>query len=263
MTEPTALDRAHAAMQAAPDDDAARMRFFERLIDGELFVLLAEEAEGDDITPELFEVGGQPFLLVFDREERLANFVGKPAPYAAMSGRLIVTMLEGQNIGLGVNLDAGPSEMLLPYQAVEWLQTMIAHRPKEVEARPKELSAPAGLPDALLPALDAKLAIAAGLAPLAYLVGVTYEGGARGHLLAFIDAETGAENALANAANEALSFSGIEAGEMDVAFFDASDPIAARLAKVGLRFDLPQPQAPERLAPSAPGMDPDKPPILR
>ena len=71
----------------------------------------------------------------------------------------------------------------------------------------------------------------------------------------------GAEQALAQAASEALIFSGLDAGEMDVAFFSASDEMSARLAKVGLRFDLPQP---EPLAgPQAPGMDPDAPPRLR
>ena len=82
-------------------------------------------------------------------------------------------------------------------------------------------------------------------------------------MLAFVDAAPGAEGALAQAVGEALTFSGIEAGALDVAFFDASDPVAPRLARVGLRFDLPALARPERAEPSAPGMDPDKPPKLR
>jgi hypothetical protein len=46
-----------------------------------------------------------------------------------------------------------------------------------------------------------------------------------------------------------------------VAFFDSSDPICRRLARVGLRFDLPEP--PEPATPAAPGSDPDRPPRLR
>ena len=30
---------------------------------------------------------------------------------------------------------------------------------------------------------------------------------------------------------------------MDVGFFEAEDPVAASLARAGLRFDLPQPEA--------------------
>ena len=73
----TDLDLAHAAMDGAPEDDATRLRFYERLADTELFLLLGSEADGDQINPEIFEIENQKFTLVFDREERLAQFVGR------------------------------------------------------------------------------------------------------------------------------------------------------------------------------------------
>jgi hypothetical protein len=257
----TDLDQAHAAMEAAPEDDAARLRFYERLADTELFILLGEEAVGDQITPELFEIEGQKFTLVFDREERLSQFVGRVAPYAGLPGRALAQMLTGQGIGLALNLEVAPSAMLIPAEAIDWLVATLSHGPDETEARLTEVSAPGGLPEAVITGLDRKLAIAAGLARFAYLAAATYEDGARGHVLAFVDAVEGAEKALASAASEALTFSGIEAGVMDVLFVRASDPLSAHLAKVGLRFDLPEPETPQ--APSAPGMNPEKPPKLR
>ena len=95
------------------------------------------------------------------------------------------------------------------------------------------------------------------------MVGVSYEQGGHGHLLAFIDARPGAQGALAQAANEALTFSGIEAGSIDVGFFDSTDPLVGSLAGCGLRFDLPAPVQAQNIAASAPGMDRDKPPLLR
>lgn len=263
MSDATPLDLAHAAMEAAPDNDAARLRFYERLADSELFLLLTHEAEGESISPELFDLGDASFVLVFDREERLAQFVGKPAPYAALSGRVIAGLLAGQGIGLGVNLEVAPSQMLIPPEAVAWLSETLAHAPDEVRERAEELYAPSGLPEALLTALDAKLATAAGLAQNAYLVAVHYEGGAKGHLLGFVGTQEGAESALAKAANEALTFSGIEAGSMDVGFFAPSDPMAAAMAKVGLRFELPKVEAQKTMVRPAPGSDPDNPPKLR
>ncbi len=257
----TDLDTAHAAMDAAPEDDAARLRFYERLADTELFMLLGEEAAGDQITPELFEIEDQRFTLVFDREERLAQFVGRAAPYAGLPGRALAQMLQGQGIGLALNLEVAPSAMLIPAEAVDWLVQTLSHGPDETEARLTEILAPTGLPEVVVTALDRKLAIAAGLARFAYLAAATYEDGTKGHVLAFIDAVHGAEKALASAASEALTFSGIEAGVMDVLFAKSSDPLAAHLAKVGLRFDLPEPEAPS--VPGAPGMDPDSPPKLR
>lgn len=257
----TDLDQAHAAMETAPDDDAARLRFYERLADTELFMLLSAEATGDQVTPEVFEIEGQRFTLVFDREERLSQFVGRVAPYAGLPGRALAQMLAGQGIGLALNLEVAPSAMLIPSDAVDWLVATLSNAPDQTEARLSEVSAPKGLPEAVITGLDRKLAIAAGLARFACLAAATYDDGAKGHVLAFVDATPGAEQALANAASEALTFSGIEAGVMDVVFVRASDPLAAHLARVGLRFDLPEPAAPQ--APGAPGMDPDKPPRLR
>ncbi|MBE3639467.1 SseB family protein [Mangrovicoccus algicola] len=259
--DPTPIDRAHARMEARPADDAARLRFYDTLGSSELFLLLDREAEGDRVTPRVFELETGPIVLVFDREARLAEFAGGIAPYAGMSGRVLVEMLAGQGIGLGVNLDVAPSAIVLEPASVDWLDAQLQQRPEEGEARPSEVRAPAGLPEALIEALDGKLATAGGLADLAYLVAVTYADGRRGHLLAFVDALPGSESALARAVHEALIFSGLEAGQLDVAFFPASDGIAPQLARVGLRFDLPRLADPVQRP--APGMNPEAPPILR
>lgn len=258
----TPIDLAHAAMEAAPNDDAQRLRFFERLADGELFLLLEVEPINDGpLEPRVFPVEDQSYVLAFDREQRLAEFAGS-APYAALSGRVLAQMLAGQGIGLGLNLTVAPSEILLPPEAMDWLKDTLAHAPSETEAKPEEITPPHGLPEPLITALDGKLAIAGGLARVAYLAGVTYEGGAKSHLLAYVDHLPGSEGALAQLVAEALTFSGVEAGALDVAFFAPSDPMCAALARHGLRFDLPQPE-PQSTGPSAPGMDPNKPPILR
>lgn len=263
MTDETALDKAHAAMEAAPDEDAARLRFYERLADSELFLLLTGEPEGDQLAPEMFELADGRFVLAFDREARLAAFVGRTAAYAALSGRVIAAMLAREGIGLGVNLEVAPSSILIPAEAVAWLDRTLGHGPEEVEARMEAFLPPAGLPEVLLGALDTKLATARGLAQAAYLVGVTYAGGGRGHLLGFVGAVPEAHGALARAVSEALTFSGIEAGALDVGFFSATDPVAARMAQAGLRFDLPELSVEDRAAPVAPGSDPDAPPRLR
>ena len=262
MTDATALDAAHAAMQADPQDDAARLRFFERLADSELFLMLTEEAQGENISPELFDVADGRFVLAFDLEERLARFAGRPVPYVALSGRVLASMLAGQGVGLGLNLDAAPSSMLIPTEALGWLSSTLQHGPEEVQQRLSEFLPPADLPDTLLQALDTKLATAAGLAAAAFLVGTKSDRGGQGHLLGFVAALEGAQPALARAVSEALTFSGIEAGALDVGFFAPEDPATAALSRVGLRFDLPQPQAP-KMERAAPGSDPERPPILK
>ncbi|WP_371168526.1 SseB family protein [Aliiroseovarius sp. 2305UL8-7] len=262
MTDQTRLDVAHAAMQADLDDDTARLGFYERLADGELFLLLKQEPVNDDVEPEVFELEDRSYVLVFDREDRLAEFVGAAAPYAALPGRVIAGILAGQDIGLGVNLGVAPSSILIPAEALSWLSDTLGTGPETVDARIAEVHGPSA-PAALIAALDTKLSSAGGLARHACLAGVTYSDGRKGHLLGFIDAAFGAENALAGAAQEALTFSGLEAGVMDVGFFKGDDQIAGKLEVFGLRFDLPVPVEPQRIEPVAPGSDPEKPPILK
>jgi hypothetical protein len=256
----TLLDAAHAAVSADPENEALRLRFFERLADGEMVILLEREAVGESLEPKVFDLEDGPVVLVFDREERLASFTGGIAPYAALPGRVIAGLLKGQGIGLGVNLGVAPSSMLLPPEAMDWLAETLEETPEELEAAPDRFLPPS-VPEAVVAALDAKLARAGGLALAAVLAGVVYRDKRQGHVLAILDATEGAEAPLARAMGEALVFSGIEAGELDVVFLAAASPAAQAMGRVGLRFDLPAPETPT--APSAPGMDPSKPPRLR
>lgn len=261
MTETTLLDAAHAEMEAAPGDEAKRLRFYERLADCELFLALEHEAEGADVTPLVFPVEDTPLVLVFDREARLTQFLGGARPYAAMSGRALMPLLVEQGLGMMLNPEVAPSALLLPPDALAWLADTLSQKPSQMEATPAEIHPPGALPEQVVVALATKLASAAGLARYAYLVSAKYEGGGQASLLAFVEVTPGAEPALAQAAQEALIFAGLDAASMDVAFFRASDPLAAPIARHGLRFDLPEPE--QALTPQAPGTNPEKPPRLR
>lgn len=269
MIDMTPLDKAHAAMTAQPEDDTLRLAFFERLADAEVFLLLSEEAGADSVTPRIIESEGARYVLIFDSEERLSSFTGTVSPFtgtvspfAGLSGRGLADLMAGQGIGLALNPEVAPSAILIPAEAVDWLASTLAHAPTVTSARPVEVTPPGALPQSLLSALARKLDGTGDLAAAAWLAGVGYEDGSRGHLLAFVDALDDAQPALAVAANEALTFSGIEAGAMDVTFVLSGTPMAERIGRVGQRIDLPRREAPET-GPAAPGMDPDRPPRLR
>lgn len=262
MTE-TPLDRAHARMEADPGDAGARVAFYETLAARELFVALkGEPVPGRPPDPQVTEYEGLSYVLVFDTEARLAGFAGPGADYAAMPGRELALALAGQNTGLALNLDVAPSAILIPPAAIDWLADVLGEAtPEAVEARPVAFDAPLGVSEALLHALDARLAAAAGLAEAAWLCGVSYDDGSAGHLLAFVGAGQAAQPALAAQVADAAAFAGAEGAALDVMFLDPGDPVAARLARVGLRFDLPVPEP--AAPPDPPGSDPDRPPILR
>lgn len=259
----THLDDAHAAMMQNEDDDAARMKFYSLLADTELFVMLDTEPDSDQITPRLFDLEDGPVVLAFDLEERLAEFVGGPAPYAALPGRVIAAQLAGQGVGLGLNIGAAPSSIILPADVMDWLTTTLGAKPKEIAATPQGFSYPWGIPASVTEVLLQKLLAQPGLAEAVLLAEVIYEKGRRGHMLAVVGASLGTEAALTGAVSEAIVFSGFDMAEMDVVFLTPGDPRVKTIEEVALRLDLPKPVVKAQTDPRTPGMDPQNPPILR
>lgn len=258
-TTTTSLDLAVAEMQS---DDQARFSFFERMLEAEMFMILEDEVDDDVVRPLVLDTSDCAVALIFDTEQKLAEFSGEPVPYLALSGRKVVAMLAGNDIGLGVNLGS-ISETVLPPDIVHWLAESLGSKDSIEQEKPVEISAPLNVPEALIKALDQKLANMSGVVLTAYLVAVEYETGGKSHMLALVNVTADAQNGVAEAMSEALLFSGIEAGRLDITFLLAGDASVARFAKVGLAFEIPElilPKMPEIIAP---GMDPDKPPKLR
>ena len=79
----TPIDIAFSDMNADETNDIARLRFYERLIDCELFMLLEAESDGQSIRPDIFDVEKQQVALVFDKEDRLADFANSIVPFAS------------------------------------------------------------------------------------------------------------------------------------------------------------------------------------
>ena len=142
----TPLDRAYAAMQAAPDDEAKRLRFFERVADSELFLLLSKEPDGNDISPKVFAPEGGEVVLAFDTEDRLVDFTRRPSPYVALSGRSLVHLLCEKGLGLGLNFGIETSEILLANDALNWLASVLDQNPDEIKALPVAFNAPKTYP---------------------------------------------------------------------------------------------------------------------
>lgn len=253
----TALDLAHAAHEADPENAGLRLRFHERILDTELVVPLDAPPEGDRLRMQTFPLSDGPVVLAFDRDDRMADFLGAPAEFAALTGRRIVALLAGQGTGLGLNLGA-PSAALLPADAVDWLAGIAAQAVPETSASAQDVGPPGIVPRPLLDALGPKLAAMADRLASAHLVSARIGDGPPGLLLALAGVPEPARPAMAAAVAEAVRFSGLDEATLDVTFPAAGTPLAAAVSRSGLRLEMPPPPKPASRTPN-----PAKPPRLR
>lgn len=288
MTESSDLSRALRAMNAPGAGEDAALQFYHILAQTPLVLMLDREVDVDSgpnsgpnsghdtVIPRLFDLPSGALVLAFESQDMLGEWAAQQGgdwaeiPYAVLPARIIAQQLSrldltagGRPIALGLNFGA-PSQMILPHGAMEWLAQMLEVAPQTLAARISSLAAPQNLPPALNAAL--RRALPAGTA--AYLAAVRYDTGAIGHVLAIFDAQS--EAPIARAIAESLSFSGLEAGAVDVTFAASNSPLAAQMRSAGVDFSapapIPSPSSDRSESPfpaAAPGLDPARPPKLR
>lgn len=230
----TDLDRLYAALQTG--GDAEGMAFYRALADAELFLLLMAEPDGENLVPRVFDLAEGSMLLAFDSEERLAGFAEGAVAYAALPGRVIAGQMAGQELALGLNLGSGAaSEVILPPEALTWLMQMLDQKaPVALEARIAGF-APPNVPQALRDTLPQAISGATS----ARLVGVRYRDGRQGQMLALTGVAAAAEAKIARAVTEAMAFSGLDAGVVDLVFIGEGDGALSAMDGLALVLEPP------------------------
>lgn len=222
MTEPTLLDLAYASPDA---DEPSRRRFYALLLETTLFAPVHEAPETEPLRPRVFELSEGPIALAFDRDDRAAEFFGRPVPYAALQGRDLIDASAERGLGLGVNLGAS-SATLLGAEAVAWLA---ANAAASVSGEPvgagSAIAPPAGAAEAAALALGREAERWPGVIAELWLVRVRAAGETRGGLVAI--ARPGAAAAAAE--------KGIAArlGAAAAPFAEADEPIAIAIVREG------------------------------
>jgi hypothetical protein len=246
-----------------PADHSARMRFFNAFCDAEVFLLLNEEPDEGSLSPVVLDAEGRGHVLAFASEEHLADYSAQVAPYAALSGRVIVDMLTQAELAIAFNWGVLVSEMVITAEEITWLNGVISEAPETHNARPTSFFALGQERDTLSRVLVEKLISASELAQAFWLIGVGYETGAKGVMLCIVDAPLEAEAPLAKAALEAIAFCGYENLLFDVSFLKHHEKAVEAIERQGQRLVFPKrpPVTPKQR--SMPGSDPARPPKLR
>lgn len=162
---PRAASKLDAAFLEAQRDPSASPRFFDELMATMLYLPIHEEpAEtltgGQSISPIVFEVEGEETVLVFDSEDRLAQWASEPVNYVGLPGAAIFEMFDGAE-QVGLNLGVAPSSLIITRENVEWLheRAMEAVQAEEVPAGASlRVEPPTETPREAVAALTSRLA---------------------------------------------------------------------------------------------------------
>lgn len=241
----TPLDDLHARLDTG--GESALRAYYVQLAATELFVPL----DGAN-NPAAIELDGSPVVLAFDTEDRLATFMEGGGERAVLSGRILIGLARDWKAGVGVNLGVAESAYIVPLEAIKWMQAAL-EAPVADMVSVGRFTAPR-LPETALPAIDRALAALGGQAEAAYLVN-QQDGEA---LLLIAGAVAGRQDAIAAHLGGAMAVQ-FPDHPVAVSFVDDVE-VLRRAARIGLTFEIPQPQS---RAIQMPGGDPDKPPKLR
>lgn len=252
----TSLESAAEAMVLAPE--TGRPQFFRLFADTPLLLLLEAEAEGEVLSPRVFDLAEGRVVLAFESEALLAAMGDGPLPYAELPGRVLAQLLADASLGLGLNLGSGlASEQLLPVAAMVWLVDLLSGSLEAKRGNLDNLAAPdAQARDALGRVIAGAPLAWAGLASAARLYSRD-----DGLVLIVEGADPEFDAVLAQSLAEALRSCDLGGRIVDIAFAHSD-----RWPTGGALYDWPRARVaiPEASpAPAAPGMNPKKPPILR
>lgn len=264
MTAETPLRSALAATTADPEDDAARLALFRALAVSELLLLLSEPPTAESLSPKVFGVEEGTVGLVFDAEERLADFAGGEADFIALPARVLAEMFLENDLAMGINLGQ-EAATILPVPALKWFVDFLEEGPQEHEVQLHVIRQLTGAPQQVLAAVIGQLGLMPGVATRAVFAEAEYTNGDRAPLVALDGVAERDRPALARAIDEAVGLSGVEGARVDVAFPEPDSELWGILDKVGRALDLTELTAtasPGDQKPAAPGSDPDKPPKL-
>lgn len=265
MSATTKLDDVFVSAMAAKED-AAMGAFYDALAATMLFMPIEGDPESDAASPMALELEGGPTVLVFDTEERLAEFVEKPTGYAAAEGRTVIEMAARAGAQIGVNLGPSPSATLLPVDVVAWIAEALTTPVEIRDLSQVLLSAPVSPEAGLLQALAERMAEFSDVVAEAWLVSAETGESAPGLALilsprAGVSTE-GLAEILAEGISRAVQYATPGEAPPDLALVEGGAlPLdVARRVGIGLHAVVENETPAE---PQAPGSDPAKPPKLR
>lgn len=255
---PTRLDVVYQRMQSSPESETAGLRFYEAFCDANLCVLI-----NADTSMQVFETSQGKIVLAFDTDERVAEFISEATEFIKIAGRDLVMQLLASETGIGLNLNVAPTSQILSPDILTWLSEFLAESSSFSIDQVVAISPPDQWLDDHKTAISTQLEKYAGMIASAYFCSVTYSDNTVADAVFIVDCDPTTEAVLFTALVESQKFLDKNTAEIAIKFISPDNQEFPEICRVGEEIVISKLTVIHTSAPTAPGMDPDKPPKLR
>ena len=135
----TPIDKALQGLRDNPESDDHRNDFYRLFLSSTFFLPTFDEETGgvavgetdDQMLPLIMEAEGENYMMIFDQEERVAEWAEEGVHCIALPGHVIVEMAtEGLHLAMNVGTDHG--KQFVP-EEIAWLKEVVKQGREAVE----------------------------------------------------------------------------------------------------------------------------------
>lgn len=247
--------------------------YFDRLLDCVLCVVIEEPSDADDEwSARVFPTSEGDFILCFESEMDLSNFLNGAAHFVQVPARTLIERSAHLELGLAVNLGTG-FENTVPKDVIAWLAAQLEVKVSYGDQRPAAFDYPERL-SVWHSVLAEKLQTISDILPHFYWVKAQFGEEFRAALV-FLDVPGEIAQTIAETAFQTVSLLDRDKDgnaldrPIEVLFLAVDDPLVLPMIDVAKVIEVPVPDIQGESGDTAqgslkgPGFDPSAPPILR
>ena len=234
------IDELYSYLQSEPNNTNRKLEFYQRILGHDFLVVLENTDLDEDLRPHIFNTEEGRFLLCFENNEKLTNFIIRETTHALLSFKEIIKFVENKKIGIALNLGT-KSGVLLDLKAVRWIEQVILTGPAiELSSRPIAFEFPNLVDKNLISKLKIALDKLSGMTKKVVLARARYKDLGVSYFLGFIDSPQVFHELIKERILDIVKLQKSDSVFVDVAFLSSSTELASQLVANGLTMTLPK-----------------------
>ena len=234
------IDELYSYFHTEPNNIEKKLEFYQRILGNEFLIILESSDFEGDLTPRTFDTQEGKFLLCYESNEKITNFIIQEVAHVLLSFKKTIALIKNKKIGIALNIGDN-SGVLLGLEAVEWLWKVILSNPsEELSSIPTEFKFPNFVDESLLSNLKVALETMSGMAKRVVLAQAQYKDLSESFFLGFIDSPQLFHELIRKRVLDIVKLDKSDSVFVDVAFLSSSTELAAQLSKKGLNVKFPR-----------------------